>query len=281
MGPVRFRNVWSVAVVVALALAARPAAAQSRLEGRYAVSLAGVSIGKGAWVVDIAEDHFTAAASGRVSGLLRAVTSGEGAAASRGFVSGGRLVPTTYAVNVTSGGKLDEVRFSLLKDGSVKDLVAEPALAPHPSRIPVTDPHKRGVLDPMTAALITLGGTGDMLTPEVCERTVPVFDGRQRYDLALSYKRSEKVKSEKGYQGPVVVCGVTYRPISGHRPDRSAIKFLTETRDIEMWYAPIAGTRVLAPFRINIPTLFGTAVLQATQFMTNLAPPHPSPAKTQ
>ncbi len=269
------------AVLAAHVLWAPAAAAQGRLEGRYSVSLAGVTIGKGAWVVDILDDQFTAAASGRISGVLRAVTSGEGAAASRGAVNGGRLIPNTYAVNITSSGKADEVRFSLLKDGTVRDLVAEPALPPHPSRIPVSEAHKKGVLDPMTAGLILVGGAGEMLTPEACQRTMPVFDGRQRYDLALSFKRMEKVKPEKGYQGPAVVCAVTYQPISGHRPDRSAIKFLAETRDMEIWYAPIAGTRVLAPFRIAIPTLFGAAVLQATHFVASALPTRPTPARTQ
>ena len=41
-----------------------------------------------------------------------------------------------------------------------------------------------------------------------------------------------------------------------------------EQRDIEIWYAPIAGTRVLAAFRLLVPTLIGPAMLQATQFTT-------------
>lgn len=256
------------------------APAQSRLEGRYGVTLAGVPLGKGAWVVDIAEDQFTAAASGRVTGVMRVVSSGEGAAASRGAIVSGRLVPNTFAVNVTAGDKTDDIRFSLQKDGSVRDLVAEPAWPPHPLRVPVTEANKRGVLDPMTAGLVLLGGAGDVLAPEVCNRTLPVFDGRQRYDLALSFKRMDRVKAEKGYQGPVVVCTVAYRPVSGHRPDRSAVKFLTETRDIEIWYAPITGTRVLAPFRISVPTFLGSAVLQASHFVSSPLPPRPTPAKT-
>ena len=41
-----------------------------------------------------------------------------------------------------------------------------------------------------------------------------------------------------------------------------------EQRDIEIWYAPIAGTRVLAAFRLLVPTLLGPALLEATQFTT-------------
>ena len=48
----------------------------------------------------------------------------------------------------------------------------------------------------------------------------------------------------------------------------SAIKYITKLRDIEVWLAPIAGTRVLVPFRIEGPTPIGHAVLEATEFVS-------------
>ena len=87
-------------------------------------------------------------------------------------------------------------------------------------------------------------------------------------DLHLSFKRLDRVRSDKGYQGTAVVCAVRFAPIAGHVPDRAAIKYLVQLRDIEMWLAPIAGTRVLIPHRVSIPTLFGSAILEATQFET-------------
>jgi len=116
------------------------------------------------------------------------------------------------------------------------------------------------------------------VAPEACQRTLPIFDGRRRYDLKLAFKRIDTVKADKGYQGPVVVCTMLYRPIAGHRPERPAIKYLVEQRDMEMWLAPIAGTRVLVPFRFSIPTPFGLGVLQATYFV---AQPQPTQAARQ
>jgi hypothetical protein len=43
---------------------------------------------------------------------------------------------------------------------------------------------------------------------------------------------------------------------------------------MEIAFAPIANTRVLAPYRVMIPTPFGTAMLEATQFVTTASPPH-------
>ena len=43
--------------------------AQGKLDARYTASLAGVPIGKGAWIIDIGEDQYTAAASGMTAGI--------------------------------------------------------------------------------------------------------------------------------------------------------------------------------------------------------------------
>lgn len=272
----------AVATVVLAGVTCDSALAQGKLEARYAASVGGIPLGKGAWIIEIGENQYTAAASGRVTGVLRAVTSGEGSSAVRGILNAGHPVPQTYAVHVTSDDKTDEVRMTF-NSGTVKELVAEPPFSPTPDRVPVTEAHRKGVIDPMSAGLMPVGGGGDMMVPEACQRTLPIFDGRQRFDLTLTFKRLDKVSAEKGYQGPVVVCQVTYHPLAGHRPSRYAIKYLMEQRDMEIWLAPIVGTRILVPYRIQVPTLLGAAVLEATQFVAAApsARPTPTNAKTQ
>ena len=100
-----------------------------------------------------------------------------------------------------------------------------------------------------------------------------MFDGRVRYDLSSEFKRVEEVKAAKGYQGPVMVCAVYFTPISGYIPSSAIIRYLTAIRDAEAWVAPIAGTRVLVPFRFSLPTPVGVGVVQATQFLTIAKPP--------
>jgi hypothetical protein len=95
-----------------------------------------------------------------------------------------------------------------------------------------------------------------------------------RYDLRLEYRRMETITAEKGYkgyQGPAVVCAVFFTPIAGYVPDRFAIRYLTERRDMEITFAPIAGTRVLVPFRIKIPTPIGAGMVEAKEFSTAAA----------
>jgi hypothetical protein len=258
------------------------AQAQGRLEAEYIASLGGIPIGHGNWVIDIAEDHYTAAASGTTTGILRVFTSAHGTGASHGIFTGsGQPLPQSYAATINYDRKIDDVRMALV-GGNVKDYSVEPPLPPTPDRIPVSDADRRGVVDPMTSTLNRVPGNGDPLSPEACSRKVSVFDGRVRYDLHSEYKRMESVRAEQGYQGAVVVCAVYFAPISGYVPERPAIKYLVQLRDAEVWLAPISGTRVLVPFRFSIPTPIGVGLLQATRFVSVAQPSRGSvSAKTQ
>jgi hypothetical protein len=120
--------------------------------------------------------------------------------------------------------------------------------------------------------LIRVSGNSDPVSPEACRRTLPVFDGRMRFDLQLSFKRIEKVQAQKGYQGPAAVCAVQFVPLAGYVPERPTIKYLMAQQDMEIWLAPIPGTRMVVPYRISLTTPLGRGVLEATEFVTAASP---------
>jgi Protein of unknown function (DUF3108) len=275
LGQRALRGIGSLcALTLALMLAAAPdpAAAQGRLEAHYEATLAGIPVGRGAWTVDISEDQFSAAASGGTMGLLNAIAGGSGTGASQGRVVNGALVSTGYTASTTTSKKTEAIHMTLA-NGNVKDFGIEPEPPVDADRIPITDAHRHGVYDPMTGSMLRVPGTADPLSPEACRTGAGIFDGRMRYDLKLDFKRMETVKAEKGYRGPVVVCAVYFMPIAGYIPDRPVIKYLTSQRNIEIAFAPVAGTRVLVPFWMKIPTPLGPAMLEATSFVTTATPP--------
>lgn len=286
--PPRLRAAGRLAVVVRLALAAvgglvvawaaEPAAAQGKLEAQYEATLSGIPVGRGAWHIDIQDDVFSAAASGGTTGILKSFAGGSGTGASQGRVVNGALVATAYQASTTTSKKTEEIHITLDK-GNVKEFGIIPEPPVDADRIVVTDAHRRGVFDPMTASLVRVPGTGDPLSPEACHGSAPVFDGRMRYELRLDFKRMETVKAEKGYRGPVVVCALYFVPVAGYIPDRPVIRYLAAQRNIEIAFAPVAGTRILVPFWLKVPTPLGPAMLEATSFITTAQPPRV--AKTQ
>jgi hypothetical protein len=209
---------------------------------------------------------------------LKAFAGGSGTGAAQGRVVNGALVSTNYSATTTTSKKSEAIRI-VMSNGNVKEYAIEPEPPVDPDRLPITDAHRRGVYDPMTGSMLRVPGSGDPLSPEACRTGAAIFDGRMRYDLKLDFKRMETVRAEKGYRGPVVVCAVYFSPVAGYIPDRPVIKYLAAQRNIEITFAPIAGTRILVPFRMVIPTPLGTAMLEATQFITQASPPRV--AKTQ
>jgi hypothetical protein len=278
------RLTLTLAVVLAAAPIAAPliARAQGKLEAAYSVSLAGIPIGKGNWTVDISDTHYMAAANGAATGLMRVFTSGHGTTSANGTLAAGQPVSSIYASSIFSHKKTDDIRLTV-DNGSVKELKLDPPQDTDSERVPVTEAHRQGIADPMTASLLRTPGSGDPLSAEACQRSLSIFDGRLRYDLQMAFKRMEQVKTGKGYAGPVVVCAVYFTPVAGYIPSRMAIRYIAKLRDIEVWLAPIAGTRVLVPYRAQGPTPLGLAVFEATQFVSLATPTRASAngSKTQ
>ena len=258
-----------LAAILLMAAGSPSALAQGRLDARYTVTLAGIKLGDGSWQVDVRDDRFSATASGSSAGLARMFSSGTGTTRSRGAVRNNRFVPDDYRVSLKWGRRKSEDLRMKMDGGHVKDVSIEPPRPDHPNRVKVTDAHRRNVLDPMTGSLLRVPGKGDLMAPQVCEQQTPVFDGQMRYDLKMAYKRIEQVKVE-GYSGPALVCALYFAPLAGHIPDRKGVKYLVEQRDMETWLIPLAGTRVMIPFRVVVPTPLGQGILQATAL--NMSP---------
>lgn len=264
---VRIGLIWlGVGLIATLADACCVAAdAQSKLDATYRATLLGLRIGDVSWSVDLGANQFVSAASGSTAGMMRLFADGHGKVRSSGAVSLGRPVAARYALSIEAGRWSDTLQI-LFSGGEAREHLDNPPKTANPNRVPLTAADRKGVVDPMTALLIYIPGTGDTSVPAACERTLAVFDGRLRYDLRLSFKRLDKVQGGKGYRGAVVVCSVRFSPVAGHDPDRFLFKYMAAQRDMEIWLAPLAGSRLLVPYRVSVPTPIGLAILQATAF---------------
>ncbi len=264
------------------------AQAQGRLTAQYSIIMTGVTIGHVTWTVDIGATQYTSAASGKASGMLSMLVNGEGAVATAGRVENWHLKPTEFRSKITDDDGITNLRIAFV-DG-VATVTATPPLAPTPDRLPVTDADRRGVADPLSAVLITARPGESFFSAGNCHHVLAIFDGRRRYNLALGFARIDKITLPGSYDGPVLVCSLVLQPIAGYRPDSLLVKYVAGRRDMELWLAPIAGTALMAPIRVAMPTLIGTLKIQADKFDTEAAlparpaaappapPPGPAPA---
>ena len=271
------RSVGDRAVAAAGCLArarlASPAQAQGRLDARYTVTLAGMPIGKGAWVIDIAENQYTAAASGATAGLLRVFASGQGSGASRGHMVGGNL----------GAGELCRQHHHRQEDrrdphdarlGRREGFAVMPPSPPDdPERVPVTEAHRRGVSDPMTA----LAGprAGQRRSARAGGLPAHHADFRRPHALrsAVRLQAHGAGQGRQGLRGPGGGLRGLFR--AGRRPRADRAGDQVSGRRSATWRSgwrrsarPACWCRSGSRSRRRS----GMGVLQATQFVTS--PPH-------
>jgi hypothetical protein len=252
------------------------AQAQTKLEVQYAISLLGLTIGHATLAVDIGAGQYSETASGHISGVASTLVTGEASASSRGTFANDRLLPGEFNADVKTNIETDTVRMKLDANG-VTDLfvvVPPPPASSKEERVPLTEADRKGVVDPLSAALVIVAGTDDVLRPQSCPARLPIFDGRRRFDVVLTFKRVDQVKAI-GYQGGAVVCAMHFTPIAGHRVGGTAVERIIKSDAVEVALASISGTRYLVPFQASIPTLVGTVRVTAEHF--TIVGPAPAP----
>jgi hypothetical protein len=266
-----------VAAPVCALLVASSVHAQGTVGAHYTISMTGVTIGEIVWKIGIGDTLYTTSATGKASGVLSMLMNGEGGVVAQGNIVAGRFDPTSFTSAITDEDGTIKLEMTFADGVATERITPQPPV--HPDRLPVTDADRRGAADPLSAVLIVTKLGGGVLAASDCNRTLKIFDGRRRYNLMLSYARMDKVALKRGYSGAILVCSVVLQPIAGYRANSMIVKYVAGRRDMELWFAPIAGTSVMAPIRVLMPTLIGMLKIEADQFEAVAAPVAPAPVE--
>jgi hypothetical protein len=253
------------------ALAENAGRGTTQITANYGVYFAGLHFGDVRLVITVRNFGYEMKGDGRFSLLGGLIYEWRGATTSAGKLDKSGPHPSLYTLSYSGGNKEGDVRVAFA-GGAVRQVSMSPTKRPNPRDIPVTKDQLRGVLDPMTGAFLRARpnlSEGDL---KVCDETIPVFDGQIRFDLVLMPKQQRRVESAtpNGYSGLVAVCGVKFVPISGSRPDNPAIKYMSSHTDsIEVWLVPLPRTALYVPYRISLPTAYGSGSAELLSFQVD------------
>ena len=237
-------------------------AATSSLRITYAARLAGIRIGTGVLSANLDSGRYTATISAQTSSVGRLVSQGQGEAVARGVFGRTVAVPVSYDLSASEENLTNVVRMRLSR-GDISELSAEPPLSDHPNRVAVTRQHIRDVVDPVSALLMPVPNAESAMGPAACARTLPLFDGRQRYNIAMSFVRMETVPFGNGQ---AAVCRIRYQPIAGHRDNRRVNQDLAANPNMYVWLAQVGDEALVAPVRMEIGLDFGTLSVEALEW---------------
>lgn len=237
-----------------------------RFELAYRVSLGGIPIGDATMIGTFEGRKYRIDGHGKLTGLAGVIYEYKASAAAAGSLSAGKTQPSAFSVNASDGKKTATVRMTMNSAG-VRQLKITPTPTAyhtnHPARVKVTDADKRGIVDPISALFVPGGWSADGFDRRACERSVPIFNGQERFDVNLEYRTVESVSGGGKFADQVLVCSARYRAVAGHRTDKDEVK-QAEKLSVEVMLTPVAGSDILVPYRVTIPTPLGAAVIQAT-----------------
>lgn len=256
-----YRAGLAAAVMMALpGVDVASAQTEARVVIHYAIRMIGVPVGRITWAVDLGPNSYQTTASGKASRAVSILVNGEGRVAVQGAFEGDRAAPSFFSSNVIDDGDTTGLRMTF-ESGNVKALrIDDPP--DNNIRVPVSEEHKRNVTDPLSAMLIPSTAETPPLSPIQCNRNLSIFDGQRRYDLVLSFKRMDKLRLDRGYNGPALVCAVVLHPIAGYRPDSLLVKYVGGRQGLEIWFMPIEGTPIILPGLLKMPTGVGTLEIE-------------------
>lgn len=183
---------------------------------------------------------------------------------SEGRIAEDKLKPSRFVFTATEKNETKK-RLIVYDAGGAPKLTFDPPLPPEERN--TTQPHeRRNTLDPVSAFLLPVIADGNP-----CDRKIPVFDGKRRYDLHLIFDRNDTVATRNnGYSGEAVRCKVRITPGAGMERGKLT-KMMQRRDDTWIWLAPVDGKNVYIPVRVQLKTPIGGAVLDVVKLERHAA----------
>ena len=241
----------AVAAIVAAGLAGAPAQAEIKLGSQpksasyaYKFYVGGILIGKANFDARLGDGDYFTEGFLKTDGVSNWFVAATVAAQARGRI-GSKLSPKQLDVS----GKTEKVDWKMVigYDGDAPSNVS--SHPPFKKKSYEIDPRKQGgALDPMSALIATLAPTKSG-TP--CRRTIPIFDGRKRYDIVFG-KQTFKGKSKTGHR--TFVCEARWKRVGGFKPKMMRKDDVTFTARFEV------RDGLTVPVKVWGETEFGDAV---------------------
>jgi hypothetical protein len=250
----------AIGVAALMALATGPSTAAESAQSfraEYLVSYLGLTIARSNFQSTISGRSFRLDGSLSSAGIAELFDDTRGTTTASGSFSGDVARPNAFAADYTTGRKAKKIAISFA-GGSVSKTVNIPPPKPRGEDwVEVGASQLQDVADPLSSTLVR----ADRLEA-VCDRTLKVFDGELRADLALTLAAKGPV-SIGGYKGEAVVCEARFLPVAGYRKGHKSIEYLKNRSRILITFAPLGTTGVYAPIRATIGTRIGTITISA------------------
>lgn len=241
------RHLPSVTAAIAMLLGGLADAAAAndhptyRMTTSYRVYWLGLPVFKGSVTGSARNGRYALAFRSEATGLLRVLRRSRIDASATGAIGPARYRAFHYQLRAKWKKKRRSIDMTFRPDGGFQLAVSPPE---RDKRKPVPEPVAAAAFDPLTALLHST--TVPLDTP-ACKLTVPIFDGRRRFDVRLEPAGKAELKRLVSplLDREVVKCRIHVRRIAGFTrkeiknmdkaKDRHAVIWVSKLRLLKMW----------------------------------------------
>lgn len=209
----------------------------------YKLFVGGVHANDLSLTAEVTEGRYRLASDSRTVGLIDAVVAFDSRAASQGTIASGEVRPHTHWADNDWHGDRRTVRIDYA-DPARLSVAIEPSPAAD-GRDPVPPELMRETVDPLSASLdiarhVVSGDRG---------RTLPVFDGRRRYNLHVGPSTAASVEGPV-YSGAARRLEITLERIAGFS-SRPWLPRADDPETVTVWFATLADGLPPIPVRLD------------------------------
>lgn len=184
----------------------------------------------------------------------------------KGQIKSDRFIPAEYATHDIWGKKSKTMKLHF----GAKDVTSEYDPPEQDNKF-LTPEQKEGSLDPITALLQMLA---HVAIANDCNVTVPVFDGKRRFDVTATDTGTEYIDEEDYgvYKGYARVCDARFKAVAGEWTEKIKARFWKsgdkgEDREpFHVWLAQVAPGLPELAVRIETGSAWGDIIMHLTKW---------------
>lgn len=242
------------------------AAEDGEIRATYEFAFVGLTIAEADVMIALRGNVYTVRVNYRTSRVASMMGSATGEAMSTGGYKKGRLVPATFSFAHQEGQRAQKIML-MMSDGTVDAMTIDPPAKPESTGVPVTVEHLKNITDPLSALLVPAVGTDGKTEIGLCDRTVPVFDGLRRFNVAL--KKGAPTENGRPDIGPRTTCELRITPIAGEIRSESSSQARAPNRahgEIALTFAFLNASKIYIPVSFSAEMSHATLTARLTQF---------------
>lgn len=232
----------------------------------YEVYLGGMHIFSMDVDMALRPDGYSVAAAGGTRGMIGWIYKWDIKAAAEGSDEAGAIRPRLYqsATDWQKNPRSTRVAFAAKGSYDVQRTPAEPPDPDDDTEMPSQLPEN--TVDPLSLAV---AATRALAANGQCAQTLPVFDGKRRYDLTIKDLGEAKIPPNRYsiYHGPATRCGFTMQRISGFNKKYSRSRQWDQDSDAPptIWMAQVHEAVPPVPVRYEGAIALGNMVIHLTK----------------